>query len=678
MKTNLIRKLFVVVGITCLLAAGCNGQPLNQKDENMPGVSAEGDAAAHQSQATPVVTDALEAENLSQVQEPAGEAAAIYQPPLAVDSGIELDIVPLDMRSSSAEINERIAQSQSLWRTVWLEGLATWYPPEGEQAAPQVYRGQLWFDQAGVRFRSLIGLPGADPSSAKVSDGQGILEFDPLTGNSTNSSLPDFAKEGLNLAGIVGSPLSELLFSGSLAQRGGTYIAAFTEKIAGRPALVVDWFPADNEQPVDRFWVDTQTGVFLRMQHFGKAGGDEMLSDIRLTQIFYNLELGDSLFRLPLSELPVFQEDWSKVSEIPHRSDSAAPSAADTQFGEIYFNWFSQADGSPRLMRLSAACLVNNTPCPEAEMVKNAPHSSVSSELIPISLVWSPDGSRAAAALKADGAQGPVTELFLYQPESESWTVLGTFDPIDTVVWSRDGQWIAFLTNLDGYKIYAIRADDVDAQVLVAGNPITVEDNSTEVLQIIGWNDGSLYYTKTIHPSGNGTEIYKISPDGGPAELVQRFLPSEVGVGAVMTPGGQVLTVASDDLFRYLNLVDLNGQNLRRLVSFKKSHGLFSSSPDGQWILFTMSSDPAGMDFSQDVFAVRPDGKDVRQLASFDNYLEGMIFSLDSRYLLVHGRQTTGQLFLISLEDGGQRLLQIPGVPLDDWIGQVTWRPVSQ
>jgi len=57
---------------------------------------------------------------------------------------------------------------------------------------------------------------------------------------------------------------------------------------------------------------------------------------------------------------------------------------------------------------------------------------------------------------------------------------------------------------------------------------------------------------------------------------------------------------------------------------------------------------------------------------AFDNYLEGVTFSPNSLFLLVHSGDAVGQLFLITLEDGSQRLLQIPGVPLADRIGQVS------
>lgn len=679
MKTSLIRKIMMGSGIVCLVLAGCNAKPIGVGKDNGKINEPVVTQAGLTPQAEIVLTSPDSMGGTQAAQELVSEVEVAYQPPQTVDSEIELEITPLDMQSGSAEIQDRIAQSQSLWRSVWLEGLITWYPQDGGQTSSQVYRGQVWFDQSEMSFRSLIGSPGKDPASAKISNGESIFEFDPFSGNGTSTNLPTFAKQGVNLAGIVGSPLSELLFSGALAQRGGNYAPVFTEKIAGRPALVVDWRSDGAEQPVDRFWVDVQTGVFLRMQHFSKAGGDVVSSDIAFTQIFYNLDFTDELFRLPLVDMPIFQEDWSKVSEVPRRSVTSAPPAADSQSGEIYFNWFAPEDGTPRLMRLSVPCLVNNTRCSEAEVVTNVPESSASSQSFPVSLVWSPDGSSAAATLISDVSGRLVTKLFIYQPEGDNWTLLGEFDLIDAVQWSQDGQWIGFLTNQDGYKIYAIRVDGTGLQELAAGEPVSVEDTSTEILQMIGWHEGSLYFLQTIQPFGTSNKIHKTRPEDGVVELVGEFTPAQVGQSIIMTADGQAVTIAYDDQFRYLNIVDLSVPNLRRLISFKKSHSFFSGSPDGQWVAFTMTSDPANMDFKTDIFAVRPDGTDMRQLAAFDNYLEGVTFSPDSLFLLVHGGDVVGQLFLISLEDGSQRLLQIPGVPLGDRIGQVSWRPaISQ
>ena len=689
METNAIRKFTLIMGIVCLALAGCAAQPSNEGNENRVGTeqakapagSIPESTEAETAQTTPASTENVDSETLSAAQEPTGEAAQSYQPPQPVDSDIELDLAALDMQSTSADIQARIAQSQSLWHTVWLDGMITWYAPDGQQAPPQVYRGQIWFDQNGMKFRSLTGTPGEDPSSAKISDGQNIYEVDPQSGSGNSTTMPTFAQEGVNLAGIVGSPLSELLFSGSLGQRGGNYMPTAVEKIAGRPALVVDWYSDETQLPVDRFWVDAQTGVFLRMQHFSKAGGDVLSSDIQLTQIFYNLELAQDLFRLPSSDLPVFTEDWSSVSTVPHKTAANVQSPAGLQPGELYFNWTPLTEGgeipSPQLMRVPVSCLLDHT-CSTAEAVAGAPQSGSGNEYYPLTLTWSPDGSRAAATQIVTLEDKMATRLYLYQPSDGSWTQLGEYGLIDEVSWSPDGQWIAFQINMNGYQICAIRADGSEWQVLAAGEPISGDNINTEILRLAGWEGENLYYLETVLPDGTANKIFRTRPGEEGSELVREYPRSQVSESIAMVAGGRFLSMGHDDHFRYLNLVDLNGANLEQLIRFKKSYNFFTGSADGSWIAFTLTPGIEKMDFSSDIFLVHPDGTGIRQIASFEHPLESLLFSPDNQYLLISSREELGQLFLVSIEDGSRSLLQIPGLALNDQINQISWRTSSQ
>ncbi len=228
--------------------------------------------------------------------------------------------VLLSLDSTSEEIQSAMLESATKWETIWMDGTVTWYDPTGSGNPPQVYHEQVWIDQTANRFRSLLG-PGDGPAeNFKVCDGTTILEMSLPSGASQSRPLPEFAKAPQFVPplepehaypnpmwGQIGTPLSELVFSADRAQNQGTFQPISIENVAERGTLVVDWTYIQNQQPSFRAWLDLGTAVILKIQEFGKGGGEEVQSERVVNQVVFDAPMDDNLFNLQFSELPIFQ-----------------------------------------------------------------------------------------------------------------------------------------------------------------------------------------------------------------------------------------------------------------------------------------------------------------------------------------------------------------------------------
>jgi outer membrane lipoprotein-sorting protein len=168
----------------------------------------------------------------------------------------------------------------------------------------------VWIEQPG-KARAITGPTDQAPNHIFVSDGQSVR-----TDSDPPSPLPPSVLEAFNaptaltdtvtpypLAGFLGTPVSDLIFPTGLAQRGGEYRLIGKENVANREAYLVEW-GREPGQLIDRFWVDTQTGVILRHQNYGKQDSVTPVVDIRMTSIIFDQDLPDNLFRLDDPSLP--------------------------------------------------------------------------------------------------------------------------------------------------------------------------------------------------------------------------------------------------------------------------------------------------------------------------------------------------------------------------------------
>lgn len=221
---------------------------------------------------------------------------------------------------SGDELQQLMLFSHDHWEKAWIEAEHILYALDGSGAV-QTTRYQFWLEHPKRQGRLLEGPSGEFPSRLWVSDGKSSQE----TGSTANP-LPEYLFAPFSppalptdtiwpypLAGILGSSISDMIYSTPLAQRGGAFRVIGREIFAGRQAVVVEWGPTA-EMFVDRMWVDEATGIVLRKQNFGKAGTGVLNLDSYITQIAFDLDFAAKTYEL---NKPLPQAFASNPMDIP-------------------------------------------------------------------------------------------------------------------------------------------------------------------------------------------------------------------------------------------------------------------------------------------------------------------------------------------------------------------------
>ena len=589
--------------------------------------------------------------------------------------------VPLSMDSTSAEIQSAMLESATKWNTIWMDGTVTWYDPTGSGQPPQIFHEQDWVDQSANRFRVLLGPRDGAADTFKVCDGATILEMDLKSGQSQSRPLPEFAKASQfvppvepdlaypnPLWGQIGTPLSELIFSADRAQNQGTFVPVALEDVAGRQTLAVDWTYIQSQQPSFHAWLDVETGVILKLQEFGKAGGNEVQSERVVNRIAYDAPMSEDLFSLQFSQMPAFSDISGNPLALAESAPS--PSSENDPLGQVYFFIFDHAYGNEttKLVRLPGSCVTSQIPCPEPETITPPPFG-LNFSLTP--LVWSPNGKYAALAYPLS-PDGNTADMFLFDPSKQNWKSLAEFNFIDPPIWSPDGAWLAFRTQdgQGGEDIYAVRRDGSDLTNITASDKLPPEDRP---YILNGWIEDNLVL-RTRYPGGSGLVYLVRMSDGFTRPL---FDVPWTKTDIVPSPDGS-----------FLAYTEVNGQkNALKILALEndKVHGLatFHSgsiypilwSPDSAQIAFTeMAPEPSS---EQDVYVIGRDGSNLQQVyRSTMDSLTDIVFSPDGQHLLIQDDDATGRhIYVIDLSTLETHMLQAPGLPLDWWWLAPSWRP---
>jgi len=588
--------------------------------------------------------------------------------------------VLLSLDSTSEEIQAAMLESATKWDTIWMDGTVTWYDPTGSDQPPQVHREQVWIDQSLNRFRILMGAVDGPAGSFKTCDGATILEMDLTSGQSQSRPLPEFAKETHYvpplepdvsypnpLWGQIGTPLSELVFSADRAQNQGTFKPVAIENVAGRGTLAVDWTYIQNEQPSFRAWLDIGTAVILKIQEFGKGGGEEVQAELVVNQVVFDVPMGDDLFSLQFSQIPGF----SDISGNPLVAAESVPtlSSETDPLGQVYFFITGHEYGNEifNLVRLPGSCLVGLMPCPEPERI-NLPFELNYGLAY---LVWSPDGRFAALAYPVNQEER-TTELFLFDPEKQSWQSLAGFTFIDPPFWSRDSNWLAFRVQ-DGFggdDIYVVRRDGSDLTNMTDTDKLPPEGRP---YILSGWINDNIIL-RSGNPGGGGLVYLRRVGDGFTKPL---FDTPWTKTDMVPSPDGSFLAYPDIDGQRtLLKLLSPDGNTFRDLATFQSS-SLYPIiwSPDGMQIAFArIESQPIN---GQDVYLVQSDGRNLQQVYHSDmGSISTIAFSPDGGFLLTQDDDPTGRhIYVVNLSTLETNMLRAPGLPLDWWWLAPSWRP---
>jgi hypothetical protein len=580
----------------------------------------------------------------------------------------------ISMDSTSEQIHQALLKSATLWKTIWLDGTVTWYAQDGS-GTTQVYHEQTWIEPASSRFRVLLsGMNKDSPETFKACDGTSILEMNIPSGKSQSSNLPTFAKNPAPdssphvLWGQIGTPISEIALSSNYAASNGIFKPISTESIAGRETLVVEWTRAEATLPQWRMWLDMQTVVILKLQEFGKGGGEDIQGERVVNQVVYNASFDASLFGMP-SVTPQFGDVTGGIANDP--TTEAAPQSGNDALGQLYFFTLPhQADQSAQLVRLPGSCVVGLTSCPQLETVSVPFPFNFNLN----ALSWSPDGKLAAFAY-SDNANGTPTKLWLFDPSTNQWTSLAEFPFIDPPFWSPDGTWVAFRVQdgVGGEDIYAVHRDGTELKNLTASGNLPT-DGRPYVMD--GWLTENIIVRSGLPGSTGGVYLLRVS-DGSVRPMFETLLTK-----ATFIPSPDNAWIAYDD-YDYnsqkhsIKLMEPDGANPVELASYAGG-SLYPIvwSPNGRQLAYVYYVNSVSGQPSADVYMIDRDGKGSKQV--YKGVTVGhVLFSPDGKYLLVEETTspTGGHLFVVNLDTLEQKIISAPGLSLDtDWYAP-SWRP---
>jgi len=580
---------------------------------------------------------------------------------------------PLGMSSTSGEIRQLLLESPFRWQTIFMDALVT---SNGE--SPR--RVQTWVDQPALSLRVFSGPPDGSAETLRVADGMSLLDLNLQTGESSIAPfgegvdipftpqapiLPDNVIESHPLISHV-DRLGTLIFPSEVAQNEGTFKPVAMEAIAYRLALVVEWTYIQNSLPSYRAWVDVSTGVFLRYQQFEKSGGTEVLREVAVTRVDYDLPFPRDLFSPVVTALPDFSADPLVAAFV-----AAAPTAfvgedADP-LGLVYS--FLADNSYPvrvmRLVRLPAACVIGASDCPEPEVIKMP--VELTSSLQP--LVWSSARDEAAWAYPINADQR-IWTLYLFNPLDKSWKELAQFNrTMDPPMWSRDGTWLAFRVQdlrQGGSEVYAVRRDGSDLRNLTASEELPAEGQPYVMDAWLGEN----VLLRSGKPGGTGTVYLMRVEDGFVKPLFETLLTKG---SFVESPDGSLLATVDYDSNSQKQLVKIitpDGKTLRDLATFASGSALgLAWSPDGAQLAFSHLTDSASS-----VYVIDSDGRNLRQVYTSATDTQ-FIFSPDGKYLLVQTIDGTGEhLYAINLATLEPYLVQAPGIPLNESWMLPSWK----
>jgi WD40 repeat protein len=459
----------------------------------------------------------------------------------------------------------------------------------------------------------------------------------------------------------MGTPLSQLAFSSDFAQNQGTFKPVGTEIIGGREALIVEWTSAGSELPSWRMWLDTKTAVLLKMQTYGKSGGDDIRSESVVKDVSFDDVFANSLFRVP-SAMPQFSDITGKPLKL--QADIPAASTEADPLGEVYFFVSDHNYGKEniQLMKAPGSCVAGLIPCPQAEVIEVP--SDLNFSLTP--LVWSPKGEEAAFSLSGTKAD-EQTRLSLYDPEQQTWTTLAQFNYIDPPLWSPDGEWLAFRVQ-DGEgkdEIYLVRRDGSGLTNVSASVKLP---NEGQPYVLDGW------ISNQIILRGRNEMVYLMrASDGKVQPLFDTPLAKSV---FVPSPDGYFLAYLDVIEPRAaLKLITPDGNTTRDLTAFEQA-SLYPIvwSPDGTQLAFVKTTNDLAA--GQDLYTIQSDGKNLQQVYhSNAGGITDVKYSPDGRFLLIPDDDATGRhLFVVDLSTMEAHLIQLPNIPLDWWVLAPSWK----
>lgn len=160
---------------------------------------------------------------------------------------------------------------------------------------------------------------------------------------------------------------------------------------------------------------------------------------------------------------------------------------------------------------------------------------------------------------------------------------------------------------------------------------VIAQTQDPAALKAEGRDSGALTYTFT----DQGTEVRRINDKG--QDACSYFFPDGKRLVWTSTKDNMDMPIGNwSDSNNYpqgaeLYISDLDGKNVKRLTNNKYYEAEVSVSPNGEWIVFGRQ-----IDGKMDLWRMRPDGSDEKQLTFTDDWQEGAPFYLPDNETILH------------------------------------------
>ncbi len=223
----------------------------------------------------------------------------------------------------------------------------------------------------------------------------------------------------------------------------------------------------------------------------------------------------------------------------------------------------------------------------------------------------SPDGEWIAFVHNVDGSDESA-ELFIARSDGRSAhqiTDLTDIDNMKAPVWSPDGQWLAFHAEREGgAELYRVRVDGSDLEQVTSLGGYNVDPHWTR--------DGEALFFNHIDAESL-VQIYRLSLSTGKAEHYHisqsnDWFPRPTPDGRIVFSSDRGDEVMGLDIY----IMNPDGTQIELLDSSPGFDWGPAVSPDGSRIAFTSNRQDRDLDQAgnHDIYVMNIDGSDLRQL----------------------------------------------------------------
>jgi hypothetical protein len=561
-------------------------------------------------------------------------------PPQPSDT-IQASPQALRLDSPHETIRQRILQPE--WKSLWIQAEIRQVNNGGGVQELVTYT-QAYLAQDG-RGRVLTSdpIPGffaftvdVAVNIVAISDGQDQVRYDMKTKQEDPSAVPNhWTQQPLESV----NQITQMLFPTELALHSQDIQPLREAVIADRRALVVDWAE-------DRLWVDEETGLILRREHYPSSDRQQApLYQAQINQLVLGIDLLDAVLH------PAYLDELAfEAHPVLTEPVVSSTSAGESKSGWIYLEIAGEAPYQWQVIRLPAGCLTELQTCPDPLFLPGHPNVQISN------LAWSPDGSLAAFS------DTNHNKLIVYDPSTRQWQrALNIFLQYQ-LDWSPDGNKIAGVGANDTGENNRLVVIDRSGWV-----EHTVDAGLEGELFVYGWldNDRLLVGGRLWPVNSAGTSsgllagLYQVDVNNGQSQLL---VPGATE-GALSPDGSKLIAVLPKGASNELLIANADGSDLH---SLNVEGSMPSWSPDGQWIVFSDSNN---------LSMIRPDGSEVRKNVVFSP-LFPLVWSPDGSYFLAQAgddlKANRSWLAKVSVKDGRTQL-----IPMKMFDNEQNWQLLS-